>query len=186
MKKNRIARILAASTLLTLSVAATSFAAVGDKEIDLNLGLATESASGSGTGWGFSVGGGHELLAVPAVKGSTLQLRGDIGYNSWKKDPVTVTRVPVSGGGRLYVPVEAVKNLRAYGEGSFELSFDKSEQDFGGLSGKVSESKIRFGLSPAAGVEFAVTPQISVGAALKYHIIASGYLNASVGVGCKF
>ncbi|HXE94830.1 MAG TPA: hypothetical protein VN642_00375, partial [Dongiaceae bacterium] len=74
MKKNRIVRILAASALLTLSVAATSFAAKGDKELDLSLGLATESASGSGTGWGFSVGGGHELLDVPTIiKGSTLQ-----------------------------------------------------------------------------------------------------------------
>ena len=185
MKKNRIVSILVASALLTLSVAATSFAAKGDKEVDLGVGFDTESVSGSGSGWGFSVGGGLELLDIAVVKGSTLQVRGDIGYNRWKKDIVTLTRIPISGGARLYVPIEGMKNLRVYGEAGLELSIDKSEVDIP-FFGKHSASENHFGVYPAAGVEFTVTPNIFVSAALKYHIVDSGYLNAGVGVGYKF
>lgn len=89
MKKSKIVRILAASALLTLSVTATSFAAKGDKEVDLSVGLATSTNSGFETGFdagfdagfGLSAGGGYELLDITAIKGSTLQVRGDIGYN---------------------------------------------------------------------------------------------------------
>lgn len=183
MKKN-IAKILAASALLTLSLAATSFAAVGDKQVDLSVGFNTESVSGIGSGFGVSLGGGMEFMEVSAIKGSILQLRGDVGYNRWKKDPVTLTRIPISAGARLYMPVDAVKGLRAYGEASLELSMDEAEAEMFGI--KASSSETNFGLSPAVGLEFAVAPNINLGAAVKYHIIDSGYLNASVGIGYKF
>lgn len=187
MKKNSLARILVASAMLTLSVAATSFAAVGDKEVDLNIGFATEPTSGLGTGYALTVGGGLELMDVSAIKGSTLQVRGDFGYGSWSKDPVTLTRMPISAGARLYVPLEAVQNLRVYGEASLELSIDSAEVDLGAFGlGKSTSDETNFGLSPAAGVEFAVTPNINILAGIKYHIIDSGYLTGSVGIGYKF
>lgn len=196
MKKSRIVKILAASALLTLSLAATSFAARGDKEVDLSVGLATESYSGSDTGFGLSVGGGHELLDITAIKGSTLQIRGDIGYNRWSANnpfggDLKFTRVPVSAGARLYVPIQTVNKLRVYGEASLELSFDSFDTPsytipFFGTVGGGSYSETNFGLTPGAGVEFIVAPNVSVGGGLKLHIIDGNYLNASVGVGYKF
>ena len=194
MKKSKIVRILAASALLTLGLAATSFAAVGDKEVDISLGFATESQSGSDIGFAMSVGGGYELLTIPAIKGSTLQVRGDIGYNRWGKSlpgqDLKFTRIPVSAGARLYVPIEKVKNLRVYGEASLELSFDESDAAFvNNIVGPVvvgSHSDTRVGLTPGAGVEFAVAPNIFVGGGLKVHIIDGSYLTALAGVGFKF
>jgi opacity protein-like surface antigen len=204
MKKNRIVRILAASALLTLSLAATSFAAVGDSTVDLGVGFATAPSTGVpgasfDTGWGLTVGGGYELMEISAFRGSILQVRGDIGYNKWSKSvdvgganvDLKLTRIPISAGARVYVPLEAVNNLRLFGEASLELSMDKAETGdvtipgFGVVPGE-SSSETNFGLSPAVGLEYAVTPNINVGALLKYHIIDSAYLTGSIGVGYKF
>lgn len=196
MKKSKIVTILVASALLTMSLAATSFAALGDKEIDVSVGLSTAPNSAFNTGFNLSVGGGYEMLKIQAIKGSTLQIRGDIGYNRWEDkyndfgDDITFTRVPVSAGARLYIPIEAVKGLRVYGEASLELSFD--EVDFPsfntgfGTFGGGSSSEVNVGLVPGAGVEFDVAPNIFVRGGLKHHLIEDGYLNASVGVGFKF
>jgi hypothetical protein len=207
MKKNSMVRTLVASVLITLSLAATSFAAKGDKEVDLSIGLATSSDAGNGVGFGFgsslgtgfglSVGGGYELLDITAIKGGTLQIRGDIGYNHWSTGGFTLTRVPVSAGARLYVPIQAVKKLRVYGETSLELSFDSFDYpsfNFGGFGGfggfgafgGGSSSETNIGLVPGAGAEFVVAPNIFVGGGLKYHIVSGGYLNALVGAGFKF
>lgn len=199
MKKSKIVRILAASALLTLTVSATSFAARGDKEVDVNVGLATSSDAGYsagygyssslGTGFGLSVGGGYELLDIKAIKGSTLQIRGDIGYNHWSASSLGAdfkfTRVPVSAGARLYIPIQAVKDLRVYGETSLELSFDSYDYPSNNFGGG-SHSETNIGLVPGAGAEFVVAPNIFVGGSLRYHIVSGGYLNALVGVGFKF
>ena len=191
MKKN-IVRILVTSALLALSVAATAFAAKGDKEVDVNLGLATEAYSGSGVGFAMSVGGGYELLDIPAIKGSTLQVRGDVGYNRWSDsafgEDLKFTRVPVSAGARLYIPIQAVKKLRVYGESDLELSFDSYDVSVPGFVGftKGSVSKTKVGLDLAGGAEYAFAPNIFAAASLKLHIIDGSYLNALVGVGFKF
>lgn len=205
MKKSTIVKILAASALLTLGIAATSFAAKGDKEIDLSIGVATSSDTGYdggyagygdssfGTGFGMSVGGGYELLDIKAIKGSTLQIRGDIGYNRWSDsvygEDLKFTRVPVSAGARLYVPIQTVKKLRVYGETSLELSFDSFDTpsiNLGGLVVGGSHSETNIGLVPGAGVEYGITPNIFLGGNLKYHIVSGGYLNALFGIGYKF
>lgn len=198
MKKGRIVRILAASALLTLCLSATSFAARGDKEVDFSIGLATEAYSGLGTGFGMSVGGGYEFLDIKAIKGSTLQLRGDIGYNSWSETvygvDVSGSRIPVSAGARLYIPIQAAKNLRVYGEADLEVSFDESEAaipsvTFFGITtggGKVSASTTNVGLDLAGGAEYTFAPNIFAVGSLKYHAIDAGYLNALLGVGFKF
>lgn len=193
MKKSKIVTILAASALLTLSLAATSFAALGDKEIDISIGLATAPDSRFDTGFNLSVGGGYEMLKIQAIKGSTLQIRGDVGYNQWDDSElgfdIERTRVPVSAGARLYFPIEAVKGLRVYGEASLELSFDEDDRPFNngfGTFGGGSDSEVNFGLVPGAGVEFDVAPNIFVRGGLKHHLIEDSYLNASVGVGFKF
>ena len=193
MKKSKIVTILVASALLTMSLAATSFAALGDKEIDVSVGLSTAPNSAFNTGFNLSVGGGYEMLKIQAIKGSTLQIRGDIGYNRWEDkynefgDDITFTRVPVSAGARLYIPIEAVKGLRVYGEASLELSFDEVDRPFNNGFGTFdSRSEVNLGLVPGAGVEFDVAPNIFVRGGLKHHLIEDGYLNASVGVGFKF
>ncbi|MFZ2951229.1 MAG: outer membrane beta-barrel protein [Desulfuromonadaceae bacterium] len=200
MKKSKIVRILAASMLLTLSLAATSFAARGDKEVDLSIGIATSSDAGNpgyagygygygssyGTGLGLSVGGGYELLDITAIKGGTLQIRGDIGYNHWSEGGFTLTRVPVSAGARLYVPIQAVNKLRVYGEASLELSFDSFDTPSYWFYDGRKSSDTKIGLVPGAGAEFIVAPNVFVGGGLKYHIVSDGYLNALVGVGFKF
>lgn len=193
MKKSRIVKILAASALLTLSLAATSFAARGDREVDFSVGLATSPDSSVDTGFGLSVGGGYEFLDIKAIKGSTLQIRGDIGYNSWEgsefETDAEFTRVPVSAGARLYVPIQAVNKLRVYGEASLELSFDELDLSvnvpgFGKFG--ASESKTKVGLVPGAGVEFVVAPNVFVVGGLRHHFIEHSYLTASAGVGFKF
>jgi opacity protein-like surface antigen len=202
VKKSKIVRILAASVLLTLSLVATSFAARGDKEVDLSIGIATSSDAGNagyvgygagygygsslGTGFAMSAGGGYELLDITAIKGSTLQIRGDIGYNHWSTGGYSLTRVPVSAGARLYVPIQAVNKLRVYGEASLELSFDSFDSpSYWFYDGRTS-SDTNIGLVPGAGAEFIVAPNVFVGGGLKYHIVSGGYLNALVGVGFKF
>ena len=192
MKKSKIVTILVASALLTMSLAATSFASLGDKEIDFSVGLATAPDSRFDTGFNFSVGGGYEMLKIQAIKGSTLQIRGDIGYNRWEDegrdfgDDITFTRVPVSAGARLYFPIEAVKGFRVYGEASLELSFDEDDFNNGFGTFDRSHSEVNLGLVPGAGVEFDVAPNIFVRGGLKHHLIEDSYLNASVGVGFKF
>ncbi len=190
MKKSNIVRILAASALLTLSLAATSFAAMGDKEIDFGLGFATEAYSGSGTGLNLSVGGGYELLKISAIKGGTLQVRGDIAYNRWSDDAfgtdLTFTRIPVSGAARLYVPV--ANQLRLFGEAGLEISFDSAEVAvptiFGG--GKVSADETNVGMLFGGGLEYTLAPKVFLNGALRIHAIDSSYLNGSVGIGFKF
>lgn len=190
MKKSKIVRILAASALLTLGLAATSFAAMGDKEIDFGLGFATESFSGSGTGLNLSVGGGYEVLKLSAIKGGTLQVRGDIGYNRWTDSAfgadLTFTRIPVSGAARLYAPV--ANQLRWFAEAGLEISFDSAEVAvptfFGG--GKASADDTNLGVLLGGGLEYALTPKVFLNAALRAHLIEDSYVNGSVGIGFKF
>jgi opacity protein-like surface antigen len=190
MRKSRIVQILAASVLLTLSLAVTSFAAMGDKEVDFGIGIATESYSGSGTGLALSMGVGYELLKISAISGGTLQVRGDIGYNRWSESEfgsdLTITRIPLSGAARLYIPV--ANKLRVFGEAGLEISFDSAEVAiptvFGG--GKVTADDTNVGLLLGGGIEYTVAPNVFVNGALRIHAIDNGYLNALVGVGFKF
>jgi len=192
MKRRKLVTILAASALFTLGLAATSFAAKGDREIDFSVGLATSLDSRVDNGFALSVGGGYELLDIKAIKGSTLQVRGDLGYSHWDdsrfESDAKFTRVPLSAGARLYFPIEAVKKLRVYGEASLELSFDKSDVKINSpiITPGVSHSDTNVGLVPGAGVEYVVAPNIFVVGGLRQHIIDNSYLTVSGGVGFKF
>ena len=189
MKKSKIVKILAASGLLVLSLAATSFAAMGDKEIDFGIGVASEAFSGSGAGLGLSVGGGYELLKLSAIKGGTLQLRGDIGYNHWSRSDwgtdLTYTRIPISGAARLYIPVAS--QVRLFGEAGLEISFDSVEAAipiFG--AGRVTSDDTNLGVLLGGGIECALTRDVFLTGSLRGHLIDNGYLNAAVGIGYKF
>src|SRR6266702_133635 len=190
MKRRKLVTILAASALFTLGLAATSFAAKGDREIDFSVGLATSPESGADNGFALSVGGGYELLEIKAIKGSTLQVRGDLGYSRWEgSESGKFTRVPLSAGARLYVPIEAVRKLRVYGEASLELSFDKSDVTVNSpifVTPGVSHSDTNVGLVPGVGVEYVVAPNIFVVGGLRHHIIDHSYLTVTGGVGFKF
>lgn len=175
---------LAVSTVIMLGIAVPSFAAVGDKEVDGNIGFNSGSI-GSGVGLNLAAGGGVEIMAIPQIKGATLQVRGDIGYNNWNSNDYygdwSYTRVPISGGARLYIPITAVPNLRAYGEADLEISF------FSVSSGNYSSSSsVDVGLPIAAGVEYKITSNVFATAAVKFHIISNDYVSTTVGIGYKF
>jgi opacity protein-like surface antigen len=198
MKCFRLAMI---SMLLVLGLAASAFAAKGDKEVDFSLGFATAPYGSYDTGWGLNFGGGYEFLDsfTPSIAGDTLQLRGDVGYHSWSASQdgfdVSASRVPVTVSCRYYFPIKQVKNLRVFGQAGLEVSFDEVEAStpavfFGGTlvvpSQKVSASETKVGVTPGVGVEYLLNKQIFVGAEMKEHIISDAYFTMQGSVGFRF
>lgn len=200
MKCFRLAMI---SMLLVLGLAASAFAAKGDKELDFSVGFATAPASGFDTGWGLNVGGGYEFLDnfTPSIAGDTLQLRGDIAYHSWSQDfsafgtkaTLDYNRVPVTASCRYYYPIKQVKNLRVFGQAGLEISFDSIDTavavpNFSGGFNVVKQSsdETNVGVTPGVGVEYLLNRQIFVGANMKEHIISNPYFTMQGSVGFRF
>ena len=106
--------------MLVMGMAANSYAAKGDSEVDFSLGFATAPYDAYDVGWGFNFGGGYEFFDdfTPGIVGDSLQLRGDVGYHTWSASEngvdVDASRVPVIVSCRYYFPIKQVKNLRVF------------------------------------------------------------------------
>lgn len=185
---------IAACLTLLLGMASGALAAKGDKELDFGLGFSTGPYGDSDLGWGLNFGGGYEFHQISATRNDTLQLRGDIGYNSWSGSVLgrdfDFSRVPVSVGCRYYYPIKQVKNLRVYGQASLELSFDSIDVPFiNPLSltfDKHSEDETNFGVTPGVGVEYLLDKNIFVQAEMKEHLISDPYFTMQGGIGFRF
>jgi len=184
--------LIAACFTLLLGMSSAALAAKGDTELDFGIGFATAPYDESDLGWGLNFGGGYEFLQLSATRNDTLQIRGDIGYESWSGDfhgfgfdeDVDFSRVPVSVGCRYYYPIKQVKNLRVFGQASLELSFDSIE--VGTPFGKVSDDETNVGVTPGAGVEYMLNKNIFVQAQMKEHLISDPYFTMQGGIGFRF
>ena len=195
-------RLAIISMLLVLGLAASAFAAKGDKEVDFSVGFATGPYGDSDTGWGLNFGGGYEFLDnfTPAIAGDSLQLRGDVGYYSWSGSnnfgfgnaDLSFSRVPVTVSCRYYFPIKQVKNLRVFGQAGLEISFDSVEAAVvvptptGFAVAKVTDDQTNVGVTPGVGIEYMLNKQIFVGADLKEHIISDPYFSMKGSIGFHF
>lgn len=182
-------RIVGIAITLGLLSVNPVLAKMGDKEVDVGLAYGTAPASGYGSAIGFSIGGGYEIQ-------DNMQVRADISSFSWKQSvsgiDVKYARMPITVSGRQYYPLQ--NNLKAYGQLGLEMSIDKSETVTPGYTSaffsvpaqSASTSKTNFGITPAGGIEFAVTPQISVGGGVAYHIITDSYFTLGINAGYHF
>lgn len=180
--------VMAACLMLLLSMASGAMAAKGDKELDFGIGFATAPYDHGDLGWGLNFGGGYEFHQISPTRNDTLQLRGDIGYNSWSGNDFShdldFSRVPLSVGCRYYYPIKQVKNLRVFGQASLEMSFDS--WDFWNGARTDSHDEVNVGVTPGVGVEFLLNRDIFVQAEMKEHLISDPYFTMQGGIGFRF
>ena len=177
MKKAIITLLL----VLSLGLCATPALA---GEIDAAIGIGTEPAARLGSTFGLRVGFQDEFLKIFSSASNNeftqaLQFRADISYFSWKKDIAGVSlkyrRVPVFVGGRYSIPVE-LGSAALFSDGGVEVSFDSAEVCVGGLGcASTSASEMNVGLAAGIGVEVPFDEKITLGADLRWHLIADGY-----------
>lgn len=181
MKKVTV--LLMAGIIAGLGFAQPSFAKTGDKSVNVGLGYGSEPAAGMGSAIGFSIGGGYEIQ-------DDTQVRVDISSFGWKQTvygmDIKYTRMPITVSGRQYYPLQ--DNLKAYGQLGLEMSLDKAEAatSFMGTTYKAEASETHLGVTPGGGIEFAITPQISVGGDVAYHIITDSYFTLGINAGYHF
>ncbi|WP_243373177.1 outer membrane beta-barrel protein [Geotalea sp. SG265] len=184
---------VAACLTLLFGMSSAALAAKGDKELDFGVGFATAPYDRGDLGWGLNFGGGYEFLQFSGNRNDTLQIRGDIGYESWSghfsgfgiDTDLDFSRVPVSVGCRYYYPIKQVKNLRVFGQASLEISFD-SWDDWNILNGKFSHDETNVGVTPGAGIEYMLDKNIFVQAQMKEHLISAPYFTMQGGIGFRF
>jgi opacity protein-like surface antigen len=182
MKRSAIAILTA---LVLLSTGATVFAAgsnTGDLEVDGSFALATGPGSFD-SGWGVNAGVGYMLNDV--VK--NLQARVDIGYYDFSTDffftSLDFTRVPITVSARYYFPIS--DQLKVFAQAGVEASADSKEFiDVFGF--KETKNELNVGLSPGAGVEFWINPQISVYVLGRSHLITDSYITMHFGAAFYF
>jgi opacity protein-like surface antigen len=183
MRKSYIGKIALFMTLIGLFTASVSFAKEGDKSVEATFTYGTEVADGLGGQIGGTIGGGYEFK-------QNIQGRLDISY--LKSDAsvfgldLSYTRVPVDLGVRYFFPIS--HQLKAFGQGAIEISFDKAEIALTilNINGKASSSETHFGVALGGGAEFNVAPQIGITGNILYHVITDGYLSIGVGAAYHF
>lgn len=150
----------------------------GVTNISLAVGMGTEPSDLSGIGSGFGLGLGAGFYHV-----GDIEVRGDLNYMNWSKGDVKLTRIPIIFSGRMYFP--SAENVKFYAQAGAGMSLDKADissecidfdpDTFECISGSSSSSETNFDLVPAGGVEYQVSPVLSVGAEAAYHIVDSSY-----------
>jgi opacity protein-like surface antigen len=174
--------LLFLTLFLVVGMTATASAKTGSPgfEIDGSFGF----ASGPGdfdAGFGTNFGAGYMLDSVL----ENLQARIDVSYFDFSREfflmDLEYTRVPVTISARYYFPI--TDQFRAFAQAGVETSFDSFDTvfPFAGNFIKQSESEVNIGLSPAGGVDFAITPNISVFAIGRWHLISDNYFSIHFG-----
>lgn len=178
--------IITAAVLLAFSTGTQAFAKseqVGNAEVDASLVWASAPASGFDSTIGLTIGGG-------AMVDKDIQARVDISFLTWSESffgvDLDYSRTPITVSARYYVPMQQ-QELKVFVQGGLEMSFDKVETAnpvFPGL--KASESDVRLGITPSAGIDYAITPELSIVADLRYHLITDSYFTLQAGVALHF
>lgn len=166
----RISIYLLSAAMLGLGFSQSAFAMKGDTSVNAGVGFGT-SYGGRGTGIGFSAGAGYEIL-------NNTQVRGDFALYHYSYDfgfgGATLNRLMFSVGGRQYIPLQ--HKLKAYGQAGLLLAVNSTS----------GASSSNIGIDPALGVEYAVTPKISVGAKATYYIVSGSFFALQATAGYHF
>jgi opacity protein-like surface antigen len=178
--------IIAVAVLLALSAGTQAFAKseqMGNAEVDASLVWASAPASGFDSTIGLCIGGG-------TMVDKDIQARVDITFLTWSESfygvDLDYSRTPVTVSGRYYIPMDQ-NDLKVFVQGGLELSFDKVEVgNFFFPGEKTSESDVRLGITPGAGIDLAIAPQLSIVADLRWHIITDSYFTLQAGVAYHF
>jgi opacity protein-like surface antigen len=177
--------IIIAAVLLALSTGTQAFAKseqIGKAEVDASLVWASAPTSVFDSTLGLAIGGG-------VMVDKDLQARVDITFLSFDASffgtDLTYSRVPITVSARYYMPTD--QTVKLYGQGGLEMSFDKVEVGIPVFPGfKTSSSSINFGLVGGAGVDVAITPQLSFVADARLHVITDYYVTLQGGVALHF
>ena len=178
------------SVVLVLFAGSTAFAKTakassatspaGNFEIDGSFGFATGPDSFD-AGYGLNFGVGYTLDQVD----KNLQGRVDISFFNFSYNydlfggyDLTYTRVPVTVSARYYFPF--ADRFRAFGQAGLETSIDQFDyvDQFGN---KHSKSEVNLGISPAGGIDFLITRNVSVFAVGTWHLISDSYFSMMFG-----
>lgn len=181
MNRSAIA-ILAALILLTTGSAV--FAAgpgSGDIEVDGSFGFGTAPGSYD-SGYGLNVGAGYMLNGIT----KDLQGRIDVGYYNFGTGDLAYTRIPITVSARYYFPLS--DQLKVFAQAGVETSNDYKEYyiAYTPFLVKQSKSEVNIGVSPGAGVEFYINPQVSLFMLGRFHAIKDGYVSMEFGGGFHF
>ncbi len=189
--------IITMSAILMASMATAAFAKTARTSsssseagpIELDGGFTFGTGPGDfGSAFGFNFGGGYMLEAVP-----NLQIRADLSYYDFSRTfftDLSYTRIPFTVGARYYFPMN--DRLKLFAQAGLETSFDKIETTVpvfigGQLVGLTqSSSEVNIGISPGGGIEFFITPQVSIFALGRIHIIADDYFSMNFGAAAHF
>lgn len=152
----------------------------------------SDASSGFGPTTGYGIGASKTLSDISEK--TKLAIRADISYYKWSENDRylewSLVRLPLFAGFRVY---RKTGSLEIYGEGGFELSFDKWESFYTGpLYGiqspgqRSTYSDRKFGLAPGAGVEIPVVDDILIGIHARYHLMDNSYSTFGLSVGYRF
>jgi opacity protein-like surface antigen len=152
----------------------------GDLSTELMLGFGfgpDDSSFPYDTSFGPGVGAGYEIA-------DGVQLRVDISYFQWEasgtvSDPLfapstrsaKLRNIPIFAGGRFFAPLN--NNIHLFAELGVSANFlELKETD--PVLGTVSQTETKLGLIPGLGIEFRLSPNIGLGANVRYNLIAKG------------
>lgn len=167
--------------MVTAVPAVSSAAETTPFQLDASIGY----GSGPGdfdAGFGFNFGGGYMLNSIDP----NLQARMEIGYFTFDRDLAGVsldyTRMPFAFGARYYLPV--AERLKLFGQAAVELSVDEFETAT--VFGKSSESEVNFGITPAVGLDFEISRELSLFTTASMHVISDNYFSMQFGAAYHF
>ncbi len=181
--------IIMIAALLILTTGASAFAKSsaasttekGATEADASFVIGT-GPDGFDAGVGFCVGAG--TIIAP-----NLQIRGDLTVVKFSKDvpwwwgTLDYTRIPLTFSARYYIP--SSEDVKVFVQGGFEISFD--HMDVVTPSGwETTDNEVNFGITPGAGVQIGIAPQLDFVADVRYHIIDHDYATFQAGIAFKF
>jgi hypothetical protein len=169
--------------VLLLALATPVPAAYGADTMQLDASIGYGSGPNDfDAGFGFNFGGGYNLPSID----KNLQLRMEIGYFMFDRGvlgtTLDYTRMPFGFGARYYLPV--ADRLKLFGQATAEISVD--EFDVFDAFGKRSESEVNLGATPAVGVDFALSPQLSLFGTASMHLISDSYFSMQFGTAYHF
>src|SRR5581483_4312892 len=166
---------------LMFGPASQASAEKGDGSVELMLGFGfgpDDPDFKFGNTFGPGVGLAYEVV-------DNFQLRTDISYYKWDDsaqvcDPflgcsdrsLKLTNMPVFIGGRFLAPL--TNHIQLFAELGLSLNFLKAKESDAATGATVSQSELKPGVVPGLGIEFRLSPQIGLGANVRYDLITKG------------
>lgn len=182
--KQNLLKWLSGSLLLFVVVVGLSpiaSAEEGDGTVELMLGFGFapddpdfkfDTAFGPGVGLGYEFSDG-------------IQLRTDVSYFKWDDSATAcdifgacdslsleLRNIPVFVGGRFFAPL--TERLHLFAELGLSINFLEVSLTDTASGIKGSDSQTKLGLVPGLGIEFQLSEEFSVGANVRYNLIAKG------------